>query len=146
MELDYDKAIHLDAEALAEEGIADGYARILPELRHHVHAPIAVYDYVNSELPSYEVGAGPKRYRIYPSPRGGDEYESWGIATSALFSIVNEQLAHVQVKFYAINSGNDLSGMFLTLTEVESAKHSLPSKEDWPYLPIDVPPWFGQEH
>ncbi|WP_285445832.1 hypothetical protein [Xanthomonas sp. fls2-241-TYG-148] len=146
MELDYDKAIHLDAEELAEQGIAEAYTKLLPELKHHVHAPLVVREHLNSDLPSYEVVAGSRHYKIYPSPHGGDEYEGWGNATYALFAIVNAQLQHSSVRFYAINSGNDLFGIFLTPAEAKSARHSLPRRQDWPYLPTDTPPWFGQEN
>jgi hypothetical protein len=44
------------------------------------------------------------------------------------------------------NGGNDLGGMFLTEREVEEATRSLPKRTDWPYIPIDSPPWFGQFH
>ncbi len=146
MEIDYDKAIHLDAEELAEQGIADAYTKLLPELKHHVYAPLVVREYLNSDLPSYEIAAGSLHYQIYPSPHGGDEYESWGNATYALFAIVNAQLQHSSVRFYAINSGNDLFGIFLTPAEAKRVRHSLARRQDWPYLPTDAPPWFGQEN
>jgi hypothetical protein len=75
-----------------------------------------------------------------------NEDESWGKATYALFSIVNAQLAGSPYRFYAINGGNDLGGMFLTLEEYEAAKRSLKRKSDWPYLPTDEPPDYGQPH
>ncbi|WP_146093384.1 hypothetical protein [Xanthomonas pisi] len=146
IELDYDEAVHLDAEELAEHGIAEAYNKLLPELKHHLRAPIGVREHRNSAPPSYEVVAGQSHYKIYPSPFGGDEYESWGNATYALFAIVNAQLQHNSVRFYAINNGNDLFGIFLTPDEAKSARSSLPRRQDWPYLPTDAPPWFGQEH
>jgi hypothetical protein len=64
----------------------------------------------------------------------------------AFFTIVNDQLARSHYRFYAINGGNDLFGVFLTPTLAEAAQKTLPNKSDWPYLPKDEPPWFGQYH
>jgi hypothetical protein len=36
--------------------------------------------------------------------------------------------------------------MFLTPEQAEAAKKSLPRKVDWPYLPVDRQPWYGQYH
>jgi hypothetical protein len=46
----------------------------------------------------------------------------WARAAHALFKIVNDQLAKSQYRFYAINGGNDLGGMFLTQAECEVAR------------------------
>jgi hypothetical protein len=64
----------------------------------------------------------------------------------ALFSIVNAQLKNSTHRFYAINGGNDLFGMFLTPAEATAAQKSLPNKSDWPYLPKDEDEWYGQYH
>jgi hypothetical protein len=74
------------------------------------------------------------------------ESESWGRATFILFSLVNQQLSDAEVSFYAINGGNDLGGMFLTEAQVEKARRSLPLKSDWPYLPTNEAPHYGQFH
>ena len=37
--LNYDDLISLDAETLAEEGIAGAYQRLLPELKKHIRNP-----------------------------------------------------------------------------------------------------------
>jgi hypothetical protein len=145
MELNYDKAFMLDAEGLAEEGIAKADEQLLPELKHYVPTPLVVHEQMDGGT-SYSVSAGTKQYSIYPSPRGGKNYNSWGIAAVAFFSIVNEQLTHSSVKFYAINGGNDLMEIFLTVDEAEQARRSLPRKQDWPYIPSDTYPWFGQYH
>ncbi|MBS7457174.1 hypothetical protein [Coralloluteibacterium stylophorae] len=145
-ELDYEKAILLDAEDLAEQGIAEAYARVLPELTKYVATPLVIQEHIDSHALSYEVSVGSRRYPIYPSSHGGDEYESWGVATAALFAIINEQLEDSAVGFYAVNSGNDLMGMFLTPAEAERAQRALPRKTEWPYMPANCPPWFGQRH
>ena len=72
-----------------------------------------------------------------------NEDASWPNATYALFSIVNAQLTGSPYRFYAINGGNDLGGMFLTSEQYEGAKRSLERKSDWPYLPSDQPPLYG---
>jgi hypothetical protein len=74
------------------------------------------------------------------------EGESWGRATAAFFTIINVQLNSSLVKFYAINSGNDFGGMFLTQKEALAAKKHLIRKTDWPYLPTMTYPWYGQYH
>jgi hypothetical protein len=58
---------------------------------------------------------------------------------------VNRQLAQTPYRLFAINGGNDLGGMFLTVDEAETAKKSL-AKRAWPYLPVAEPPWYGQYH
>jgi hypothetical protein len=42
--------------------------------------------------------------------------------------------------------GNDLFGIFMTPEQAERARHALPRKSDWPYLPVPEPPWFGMFH
>jgi hypothetical protein len=145
-ELDYSRAIHLDAEALAEQGMVECYSRLLPELKAYVAAPLVLSEKVDAERGRYAVLAGGSVQDIFPSPLGGDEHESWGVATAALFEIVNRQLKNAPVKFYAINSGNDLMGIFLTQEQAEAARKTLKRRSDWPYLPAMQAPWFGQYH
>jgi hypothetical protein len=83
---------------------------------------------------------------IHSPSVAGSEENSWGLATYAFFSIVNQQLPEKAPHFYAINGGNDLGGMFLSPEEVSRARATLKKREDWPYLPTKEPPWFGQEH
>jgi hypothetical protein len=145
-ELDYSRAIHLDAEELAEQGMVEGYVRLLPELKAYVAAPLVLSEKVETERGRYAVLAGGAVQDIFPSPLGGDEYESWGVATAALFEIVNRQLITAPVKFYAINSGNDLMGIFLTEHQADAARKTIKRRSDWPYLPAMQAPWFGQYH
>jgi len=144
--LDYDRWIILDAEDLAETGIAETYERLLPELRKYVPHPAQVEEVIDNDTPIYSVRCGGKEYAIY----GPDLYEegggSWGRATVAFFGIVNDQLAGTAHRFYAINSGNDLGGMFLTPAQAHESRAALPRPQDWPYLPEDEQPWFGQLH
>ena len=77
---------------------------------------------------------------------GNDQEESWGRAAFALFDIVNRQLEGTKYRLFAINGGNDLSGIFLTVEQAEAARRSLPNRQDWPYLPVLKGPWYGQFH
>ena len=145
-ELDYSGAIHLDAEDLAEQGLAEGYARVLPTLKNYVASPIILKEEVDSERGIYTVLVGTHAQRIFPSPLGGGEDESWGVATATLFNTVNRQLSYAPVKFYALNSGNDLMGIFLTERQAAGARKAVKRRVDWPYLPTMRAPWFGQYH
>jgi hypothetical protein len=143
--LDYEKLIPLDAEALAEGGIREAYASILPHLIQYVAEPAEVQEISEPSTSRYLVTCRGVDYPIY-SPVPDEEGQSWGRATHALFKIVNDQLTKSEYRLFAINGGNDLGGMFLTQTEFESARHSLPRPEDWPYLPTPEHPWYGQPH
>jgi hypothetical protein len=66
------------------------------------------------------------------------------LATYALFDIVNRQLAGTDVRFFALNGGNDLSGIFMSTAQAEKARRALPRERDWPYLPVPEPSGFGE--
>jgi hypothetical protein len=145
--LNYDDAIPLDAEALAEGGIAETYERLLPELRKFVKNPAeTIEEDLDNDSPSYTVRCEGSQFVIYAPGIDGGEGNSWGRATVALFAIVYEQLKSSSHRLYAINGGNDLFGMFLTPAEASAAQKSLPNKRDWPYLPKNEEPWYGQYH
>jgi hypothetical protein len=145
-ELDYDQMILLDAEALAEGGIGDAYQLVLPKLRQYVSQPADIEDLLDENVPRYAVRYRDREYSIYSPDLEDRDGQSWGRATHALFSIVNDQLTNSPHRFYAINGGNDLGGIFLTPAESEAARMSLSGKTDWPYMPTLDPPWFGQHH
>jgi hypothetical protein len=142
--LDYDQWIHLDAESLAETGIRKAYERLLPEMQKYIPNPAAVVEVFDSDIPSYSVRCGPSEHAIYGPGLDEESGNSWGRATFAFFRIVNDQLAGSEYLFYAINNGNDLGGMFLTPAEARAAQDALPNRTDWPYLPANDPPWYGQ--
>ena len=144
--LNYDKMVLLDAETLAEAGIKDAYQSIAKVLAQYVREPAQLQEVVDNDAPSYAVRIGDTEYVIYAPDLPDEEGQSWGRATHAFFKIINDQLAGSDYRFYAINGGNDLGGMFLTATECEQARKSLPRKEDWPYLPTPEHPWYGQFH
>ena len=144
--LDYGKLLLLDAEDLAEAGIKEAYESVLPALRQYVSEPAQVQEVVDNQAQCYVVKCGELEYAIYSPGLPEEEGHIWGRATYAFFQIINDQLARSEYRFYAINGGNDLSGLFLTQPECEAARQSLPRKEDWPYLPTLDHPWYGQYH
>jgi hypothetical protein len=144
--LNYADAIHLDAEALAEGGIAEAYESLLPHLRKFVKNPAGIEEDRDDDAPSYSVRCGDSNFEIYAPDLDEGQGNSWGRATVALFSMVNVQMKNSTHRFYAINGGNDLFGMFLTPAEATAAQKSLPNKSDRPYLPKDEEPWYGQYH
>lgn len=144
--IDYSKMVILDAEDLAETGIQDAYEKLKPQLRRYVKKPAEIIESFNGNIPSYSVTSDGRTYDMYAPHLADGRGESWGRATAALFTIVNRQLNTTSVKFYAINSGNDLGGMFLTKRQVAEAKKSLKRKTDWPYIPTLQYPWYGQQH
>jgi hypothetical protein len=144
--LDHDRWIHLDAEDLAETGIRKAYERLLPELRKYVPQPAPVEEIIDNDTPRYSVRCGSKEYAIYGPELDEADDNSWGHATFAFFHLVNGQLAGSEYRLYAINGGNELGGMFLTPAQARAAQDWLPKPRDWPYLPTDEPPWYGQYH
>lgn len=144
--LDYDQMVILDAEDMAETGIKEAYEKVKPLLKTYIAKPDELTEKFDSDLPSYSVSCSGITYEIYsPSlPETGNQ--SWGRATHALFTIVNNQLKGATVKFYAINGGNELGGMFLTEAQVTAARKGLERKPDWPYIPTLEHPWYGQYH
>ncbi len=143
-QLDYEKAHPLDAENLAELGIAEAYQSLLPALRAFVAEPAAVEEIVDEDLPSYAIRCSGAEHLVFSAVEPGTERESWGRATYVFFRIVNEQLAGTPVRFYALNGGNDLCGMFLTPEEALESRNQLPRASDWPYLPEVGGPDYGQ--
>ena len=99
---------------------------------------------IDNDAPRYSVKCGGREFVIYEPQLDDGNGNSWGKATFAFFTIVNDQLAGSGYLFYAINGGNDLGGMFLTPTQSQAAQKALPKKTDWPYLPKDEQPWYGQ--
>lgn len=144
--LNYEDAISLDAEFLAEGGIAEEYESLLPELRKFVTNPAKIDEERNDDTPSYSVRSGSAVFEIYSPKLDAEEGNSWGRATVALFSIVNAQMKDSSHRFFAINGGNDLFGIFLTPAKAKESQKSLANKSDWPYIPKDEVPYYGQYH
>ena len=144
--LDYDQLVHLDAEDLAEAGIREAYEALLPAIRKLVPDPAKIVEILDNDAGAYGVRCGAKHFAIYGPELEEGESNSWGRATVAFFSIINDQLASSEYRFFAINGGNDLGGMFLTPAQAQAAQQTLPRKTDWPYLPREERSWYGQYH
>jgi hypothetical protein len=136
----------LDAEYLAELGMEKRYKSLIPEMQKYIPQPAEIEEYIDYDKGIYIVQSLGIEYKIQDPEFNDLRFEAWGRATVAFFYIVNNQLQESNYKYYAINGGNELSGIFLTFTEVEAVRGSLPNKRDWPYIPIDDPPWYGQYH
>jgi hypothetical protein len=143
--IDYDVAISLDAESLAEQGVRSSYKEdVAPALVAFGIAPAPVREEIDAENGRYSVEAQGVRYEITgPSIQ---EADSWGNATFAMFDIVNRQLEHTDIRFFALNGGNDLLGIFMTAGQAELARRALPHKSDWPYIVTPEPHWNGAYH
>jgi len=144
--IDYEKLLLLDAEDLAEGGIRRAYEAIRHLLAAYLPIPAPIEEFLDNRVPRYSVKCRGREYLIYSPELPGEEGQSWGRAAHAFFSIVDDQLTNSEHKLYAINGGNDLSGIFLTKDDCEAARKSLPKKQDWPYLPTLDHPWYGQPH
>jgi hypothetical protein len=144
-QINYDLAIPLDAEKLAETGVKDTYdSEVVPKLKTYGVSPRPITEIAVSASGVYELNYANGRYPI--SGPGLRPKDAWGLAAYALFDIVNRQLHGSDVRLYALNGGNDLEGIFMTPAEAEKARRALPSKSDWPYLPTSEPEWFGMYH
>jgi hypothetical protein len=142
--LDYDQLIYLDAENLAEQGILEAYNELKPKLSTLFSSLSEIEEHIESDTGAYSVKSMGKKYDIYGPKLNEGEGQSWGRATVSFFEIINLQLKGSGVKFYAINGGNDLGGMFLTDGEYKAAIESIETKTDWPYIPKLEHPWYGQ--
>lgn len=144
-QLDYDQLIFLDAEDLAEQGINEAYENIKPRLKEYVKEPAKIEEVADNKIPFYKVSSQELLFEIYGPELEDGKGQSWGRATFALFSIVNNQIKGKDIKFYAINAGNDLGGIFLSLDEARLARKSMRRKTDSPYIPTNKHPRYGQK-
>jgi hypothetical protein len=139
------REIHLDAEELAELGMAGVYQTVQPGMRARGVTPEPLSEEVDEETVRYAVSF---RGRTYPILSGGDDLDSFDArarATVVFFQIINAQMEGTLYRFYALRADNDLAGTFLTEEEYRSAAARGP-REERPYIPVLVPPWFGQQH
>ena len=144
--LDYEKLIQLDAEDLAEQGIANAYSRLREQLTQYVEQPAEVRELVDNDAPSYRVQCRGAEHVVYSPDVPGSDERSWGRATCILFSIVNEQLLNAPVQFYALYAGNDLCGIFLTPEVARAAQQGMAKPTERPYLPTMEHPYYGQSY
>lgn len=142
--LDYDKAICLDAESLAEQGILTAYRELLPQLEKYSAPPIEVIETFDHDGLGYTVAAAGRQFVIWEVLENGKQNsDGWERATVAFFQIVNASLDASTHRFYAINGGNDLFGMFLTEQEAAAARQAIARRSDWPWSPDDRVPYYG---
>jgi len=142
--LDYDQAIHLDAESLAEQGILSAYRELLPRLKQYALAPLDVTETLSNDGLGYTVGCGDRQFVIWQVlDNGKQNTDGWERATVAFFQIVNASLNSSKHHFYAINGGNDLFGMFLTEQEFTAARQAIANRSYWPWVPDDKLPHDG---
>jgi len=139
--IDYDQLIPLDAERLAEQGIAAAYAEVLPQLQRYAASPLAVHEEMDDDTGTYAVRAGPHRFAVYGP--GLDSGEDWARAAVALFALVNAILEGSPYRFYALYGDNDLAGVFLTEEQCAQARRGIASRCSWPYMPVMQPPHYG---
>jgi len=149
-EIDFDQAIHLDAENLAEGGIGEAYANLKSSMRSHGVEPVGIEEIREPLSLHYLIRALGREFVIYDKLSDVTEESNsdiWLRSAVVLFEIVNSQLDKSKVRFYALNSGNDLMGVFLTPADAQEARNSLPKRTDWPYLPDgNDAEWGGQYH
>ncbi|MBS0207387.1 MAG: hypothetical protein JSS27_00400 [Planctomycetes bacterium] len=138
----YGSLHHLDAECLAENGIVDAYNNLLPSLQQFVSQPTTITE-VDDER-GYSVKYRDKTFQVYDAIN--ESVHTWGAATFAFFAIVNDQLTTSDHRLYAVLGGEFLSAVFLTSAQAEAATATLRNRVEWPYLPTQVPPYFGQYH
>ncbi len=141
-----DDLIFLDAEDLAEGGLASAYQALLPRLRAFVPAPEPLRDARDEDSGRYVAWFRDRPFVIFDPGDPEAEEHSWGRAAVVLFGSVNAQLEGSEYRFYAINGGNELAGTFLTARQAAAVRDAAPRRTDWPYLPVDEPPWYGQPH
>lgn len=142
--IDYESAIGLDAEDLAEQGIAGAYQGVAPAMGAFGVTPELITETIDDATGGYSVSCAGEDYCI--SGPGIDDAHAWGLATWALFEMVNRQLITVESKMFAISGGHDLAGIFMTPADAEIARRTLPKNQTWPYLPTSEPEWFGMLH
>jgi len=141
--LDYDQIIHLDAESLAEQGILAAYTNLSVHLAPYAPTPLEVTEVMDSDGLGYTVHAGEQRFVIWEVNNGAQNDDGWERATVAFFQIVNARLGNSSHRFYALNGGNDLFGIFLTEEEFAAARLAIPKRSDWPWMPDSAQPHDG---
>jgi hypothetical protein len=140
VELNYDHAILLDAEDLAEGGINKAIETIQADLnRAKIPVKLSAVKETHGEIGSIEYKN--KTIVFFDSEKENNDH-LWALATYALFFVVNDQLEDSGYKLYAVNGGNDLVGFLLRDNEYRAAI-KVTDVDNRPYLPSDKPPMFG---
>ncbi|NOX72543.1 MAG: hypothetical protein GXP03_02575 [Alphaproteobacteria bacterium] len=133
----------LDAETLAEDGLIDAILEIGSQLRHR-GVSIRSISVIENDGSNYTIEVNGTTYTAYTSEQVDD---SWRFATETFFRIVDDLLpAGSNDRFYALYSGNDLSGFFLPPEVIPFFAEAGMDKSELPYLPSREAPWYGMEH
>lgn len=139
----YDHVIFLDAENLAEVGIKEAYDQLLPTLKQYTKNPFPVSEKLEDDNSKYSVTGGGQTYLVWDSRVEEPEYYGWFRAGFVLFDLVNRQLSDSDVHFYALYTGNDLSGIFLDHNQYLELIKTISRPYDQPWQPTPDPPNFG---
>jgi hypothetical protein len=124
MSFRWEDLIQLDAKNLAEEGIAEAYGGLRQHLIEFVAEPAEVKEQADKYATCYTVICGKRKFEIYSPQLEAVGWNSWGRATYAFFKILNLQLRGATHRLYAVNGGNDLAGIFLTLSEAKKVRRA----------------------
>lgn len=137
----YDEVLNLDAETLAEVGIVQVYDEIEPVIASHGGTPDSFREIVDEQSGSYAIE---HRGVVYPVS-GGDigVAQGWGNAAAVFFEIVNRQMEGSEYRFYALDHGNGLQGVFLTDQQFAAARAFHRKGVNVPFVPTREPPMFG---
>lgn len=141
--LDYEQLVTLDAENLAEQGILTAYKELSARLEQYGPSPLEVTEVIDYDGLGYAVYADERQYVIWEVKDGEHNNDGWERATVAFFQIVNARLSYSSHRFYALNGGNDLFGIFLTEEEFAAARKAIPKRSDWPWMPDNKQPHYG---
>ncbi len=133
------RGVSLDAEDLAEGGIAQTLNDMTPLLASLGVNPPKI-ETIEEDGYTYRLRIGSKTYDVYTPENHQD---SWALAFIATVQIVNDLLPEGQT-FYAFYGGHDGYGIIMP-PETKPFFDILP-KRDRPYIPVNVPPWYGQPH
>jgi hypothetical protein len=144
--IDYEKTIHLDAEALAETGMAEAYEELQRQSGDLGVQWAPMREMWDGQEDGYDGG---ENYRVevngkvYPVFGSAPTADAWALATATFFDVVNSQLSDSPYKFYALMGGNDLHAVRLTREEFEQAQRYHKRPYDRPYVPNRTPPNYG---
>jgi len=111
-----DRMFMLDAESLAEGGIAEALAEVYEEHEDKFKGALECEEVWGDEEESYSLEWGKHRFEVYGPSDPESHEKSWERATVAAFSVLNTYVKKPW-KVYAVGGGEDLWGIFLTPQE-----------------------------
>lgn len=134
------RVVQLDAESLAEGGIADGLLRVGPQVRAR---GLRLDDFATLRVePDYAVRLNGKTYEVYGADDLADGRAIWPLATETFFRMLNENMSSFSKdRAYALFAGNDLQVIFISPALVPFFE-TMPV-EQRPYTPTRNGPQYG---